>query len=188
MLSGGVDSTYTLIKLLKETNHTILVHHIHLVNNEERFEIEAQRVLSIIELCRKLYRPFLYSETLIDHSNMPFFGYDIISVGFEAGIVAHSYETAYKSKVSGWTVGTCSEEGHLKKRFVYAKAACQANCFPKKAPDFFLFPPIPKYEQIQYLPKEIVNHCWTCRRPVQTKQGVKECGRCKTCKLMKSIC
>lgn len=185
MFSSGIDSTYTLVKLLLETNHKILVHHIHLINNEERFEIEAERTIMILELCNQLYRPFIYSESIVDHSNLPFFGYDIISVGSEAGIVAHSYKVAYDKVPDGWTVGTCIEEGHWSERFIFAKAACQANCFPHKAPNFFLLPPISKRKEMEYLPNEILEKCWTCRRPIKDRNGFTECGKCKTCILVK---
>ena len=36
MLSGGVDSVYRLVKLLRETDDEVLAHHVHLVNIEQR--------------------------------------------------------------------------------------------------------------------------------------------------------
>lgn len=187
MFSSGIDSAYTLVKLLKETKHKVLVHHIHFINDEGRFEVEAIRARAIIQLCEKLYRPFFYSESSIDHRSFPFFGYDIISVGFEAGIVAHSYQVSNKQMIDGWTIGTCTEEGHWAERFIHAKAACQANCFPHKAPNFFMMPLIPKKEEIDYLPQEILKECWTCRWPVKTAEGYEECGKCKTCLLMAEV-
>ena len=32
MFSGGIDSTHSLVELLRETDDEVLVHHIHLVN------------------------------------------------------------------------------------------------------------------------------------------------------------
>ena len=187
MFSSGIDSAYTLVKLLTETNHRVLVHHIHLINDEGRYEIESERARAIIEACRKRYRPFFYSESGIDHRKFPFFGFDIVSVGFEAGVVAHSYLLDRKEKLGGWTIGTCLEEGHREDRFQFVKACCAANCFPYPAPPFFMLPLVSKKAETKALPEEILELCWTCRRPVKTEKGFRECGECQTCQLMQEI-
>jgi hypothetical protein len=188
MFSAGIDSTYTLVKLLQETDDDIYVHHVHMVNAEKRHEIEAKRSRAIAEHCMKTIRKFNYSETSIDHRNMRWFGYDIISVGFEAGIVAHSFHMARKRPMDRWTIGTCEEEGHNEERFAHVLAACAANCYPTSPPEFFLLPLIPKAAEIAYLPREIADLCWTCRRPMRGADGKPtECGTCKTCKLMLKV-
>ena len=187
MLSGGIDSTFNLVRLLSETKHRVLAHHINFINDEERYDAESKSVHRIIELCEKRYRPFLYSETAIDHTGMPFFGFDVISVGFEAGIVAHSYKEAYGKMIDGWTIGTCLEEGHDPNRFKFAKACCAANCFPEKAPPFFMLPLETKVDQMKRLPAEILESCWTCRRPIRDGDSFKECGECKTCVLVRPL-
>ena len=187
MFSSGIDSAYTLVKLLAETKHRVLVHHIHFINDEGRFEVEAARSREIIQQCEKLYRPFFYSESSIDHRQFPFFGYDIISVGFEAGIVAHSYQFSNDRMIDGWTIGTCTEEGHWNERFKHAKACCAANCFPHEAPPFFMLPMVTKKEEMESLPKEVLDLCWTCRWPVKKENEFQECGQCKTCLLMKEV-
>ncbi|MBL8582116.1 MAG: hypothetical protein JNL61_07825 [Rhizobiaceae bacterium] len=188
MFSAGIDSTYTLVRLLQETDDEIYAHHVHMVNVENRHEVEARRSRAIAEHCMKTIRKFHYSETSIDHRNMRWFGYDIISVGFEAGIVAHSFHMARKRPMDRWTIGTCEEEGHDEERFAHVLAACAANCYPTPPPAFFLLPLIPKAEEIAYLPRPVVELCWTCRRPVAQADGPPaECGTCKTCKLMLKI-
>ena len=120
---------------------------------------------------------------------MKFFGADIISVGFEAGIAAHSYFWETKSHIDYWTIGTCKEEGHNEKRFEHAKAACAANCYPHEPPEFYLSDPIPKLEQMKRMPDELLKLCWTCRRPVYKNNPKKpqQCGKCATCKLLNKI-
>lgn len=188
MFSAGIDSTYTLVKLLQETDDEIYAHHVHMVNVEKRHEVEARRSRAIADHCMKTIRKFNYSETSIDHRNMRWFGYDIISVGFEAGIVAHSFHMARKRPMDRWTIGTCEEEGHNEERFAHVLAACAANCYPTPPPPFFLLPLIPKADEIAYMPRPVVDLCWTCRRPVAGVDGnPRECGTCKTCRLMLKV-
>ncbi|TQV78589.1 hypothetical protein [Denitrobaculum tricleocarpae] len=184
MLSGGIDSVYTLVKLLRETRDEILVHHVDLINQEDRFRIEGKRCLEIVNYCRETYRDFSFSQSAVDHRGFRFFGYDMVTVGFEAGIVAHSYLMAKGRPVDRWTVGTCTEEGHWEERFKHVEACVAANCFPEAPPSFFLLPMVTKREEMDYLPERLVDICWTCRTPVKTEDGVEECGECKTCELM----
>lgn len=41
MLSGGVDPTACLVWALTETDEPVHVHHMHLINWEGRYEVEA---------------------------------------------------------------------------------------------------------------------------------------------------
>ena len=68
MLSGGLDSTAMLVKLLAETGDALRVHHIRMVNREGRDRAEQRAVEAIVEYCRARYRPFRYSESALDFS------------------------------------------------------------------------------------------------------------------------
>ena len=182
MVSGGVDSVYTLWTLLTETDDTILVHHINLANADGRHSVEALRSRQIADHLSARVRPFNYSESTIDHRGLAWFGYDIVAVGFEAGVIAHSYLRNQHRPVDRWTIGTCREEGHWHGRFHHVEACCAANCFPHPPPAFFLLPPIPKQEQIERLPEDLVALTWGCRRPVLTHRGIEACGVCMTCR------
>ena len=182
MMSGGVDSVYALWALLTGTDDTILVHHINFANAEGRHSIEALRSRQIVDYLSAKVRPFNYSESTIDHRGLAWFGYDIVAVGFEAGLIAHSYLRNHHRPVDRWTIGTCREEGHWQGRFRHVEACCAANCFPHPPPDFFLLPPIPKQEQIARLPEELVALTWGCRHPVLTHRGIEACAICTTCR------
>lgn len=189
MLSGGIDSTFTLINGLIKDDSEIIVHHINFINKENRHKIEAIRTRSIVKWLHQNIRKFKYSETTVDRRNMRFFGTDIISVGFEAGIAAHSYFWETKKHIDYWTIGTCKEEGHNEKRFQHALAACRANCYPHEPPEFYLSDPLPKLEQMKRMPPELLKLCWTCRRPVyiNNQEDPKPCGKCATCNLLNKI-
>lgn len=184
MLSGGLDSVYTLWKLLNETDDTVLVHHINFVNDERRHVIEAERCRRIVNFLKSNVRDFAYTESSIDHRQYRFFGYDMIAVGFEAGLVAHSHLLRWNRPVDRWTVGTCTEEGGWSARFKHVEACLRANTFPHPAPEFFALPIVTKQEEIDSLPEELVGMCWGCRRPVLTDAGYKACGRCHTCETL----
>ncbi len=188
MLSGGIDSVWTLYRLLKDTDDEIFAHHIHFVNEEGRHEAEAAAARAVAGWLRKHVRAFHYSETGIDHRNMRWFGFDIMGVGFEAGICARSLLLARKRPMDRWTIGTCAEEGHDAERFVHVEAVMAANCYPDPAPPFFLLPPVPKAQEVAELGPDLAALCWTCRRPKRKPEGgFAECGKCKTCKLMAEI-
>ncbi|MDF2235900.1 hypothetical protein P2H44_25400 [Albimonas sp. CAU 1670] len=188
MLSGGIDSVWTLMRLLRDTGDTVYAHHVHFLNEEGRHRVEAEACRAIVAHLAERFRSFRYSETAIDHRRMRWYGYDIVGVGFEAGICAHSYHLAQGRPMDRWTIGTCLEEGHDAERFVHVEACVAANCHPNPAPAFFLVPPVSKAREIEDLGPELAGLCWTCRRPQpRPGGGWLECGACKTCRLMGSI-
>lgn len=187
MFSSGVDSTYLLAKFLKETDDEILVHHVHLLNAEGRHLAEARQCRAIIEYCRTHYRPFRYTESAIDHRGLAFFGYDMIAIGFEAGIVAHGFLLENNRRVTRWLAGHCTEDGSNPERLVHVLACVAANCFPGEPPEFFKHTTIRKAEEYRYLDPGLRDLVWTCRMPVKTETGFKECSTCKTCEMMAEV-
>lgn len=65
MFSGGLDSTTSLYKLLKETTHNIYVHHIILKDNSDRWKTELHSTNNILNYLRNI-RNFDYSESTVD--------------------------------------------------------------------------------------------------------------------------
>ena len=188
MLSGGIDSVYVLWKLLTESDDEIIAHHINFVNNERRHVIEAQRCRQIVSYLRRSLRPFEYTESTLDHRAYAFFGYDMVAVGFEAGLAAHSHLFRKNRPIDRWTFGACVEEEiGVQGRWPHVLACCAANCFPHEAPEFFALPTVTKQEEVHSLPPDLVNLSWGCRRPVMTESGYRACGICKTCKLLRSV-
>ena len=185
MFSSGVDSTWTLMKLLRDTGDEIFAHHIHFINNEGRHRAEADSIRNLVAELREI-RPFHYSETTLDRRNMRWFGFDVMSVGFEAGICAHSFFEARGRGMDRWTIGTCIEEGHNEERFAHAEACMRANCYPGPAPEFFLLPMVTKAQEVADLGPKLTDLCWTCRRPVKDGDNWLPCGICQTCKLMET--
>ncbi|MEH6528132.1 MAG: hypothetical protein V7723_18855 [Sneathiella sp.] len=188
MLSSGLDSLYALVKILTETDDIVLVHHVHIINNENRHEIEATRTRQIVDWCQKKYRRFRYSESTINHTGFTGFGFDIMSVAFEAGMVCRSFYQANNYPVSKLLTGWCTEEEPYPGRAPHVKAVVAANSFPYEPPNFFFFDRVTKMEEARYLPPELVSLSWTCRQPVMLPDGdVEECGKCASCEIMQPI-
>ncbi len=183
MLSGGLDSVYTLWKLLTETDDTVLVHHINFVNFERRYVIEAERCRKIVEYLQKQVREFQYSETTLDRRSQLFAGYDTMACGYEVGIVASSFLLKHNRAVDRWTVGSCLEEGGWSARWRYVEDSVKSSAYPLQAPEFFTLPIVSKQEEIDAVPSELLRLTWACRRPILTEAGYEPCGVCQTCKL-----
>ncbi|WP_417827113.1 hypothetical protein [Thalassospira povalilytica] len=209
MLSGGIDSAFLLSYFLRETEDTILVHHVNLINQERRHRAEAQACEKIVAYCRKEYRDFLYSESTVDRSGFQAMGYDVITVAAEGGIAASNYYLKTGKMPDFWMLGLNEEEVEIlgqataeqpytdgkptvaeqpaSSRLNYILAAIAASCFPNAPPKYLRPITRSKRELMDYMGANLVNLCWTCRRPIETPQGFQECGICQTCELMKAI-
>lgn len=189
MFSGGLDSVYSLYKLLTETDEELLVHHIHLRNKENRHIVEAQSCERVIAYCRKHCREFEYSESTVDHRTLSIFGLDMLIVSYMAGVVARNYGEQTGKCVSRWICGNCLEEGNGNpEHSVHLNNICSASSYPFKGPICeALLPLISKEEQARYLPVELALAAWCCRRPIWSVNGPLECGTCHTCEIMLPI-
>ena len=57
-------------KLLAETKDELRVHHIRMANKEGRADAEQAAVERIVAWCRDHYRPFRYSESALDFTDV----------------------------------------------------------------------------------------------------------------------
>jgi hypothetical protein len=182
MFSGGLDSTYVLFKLLRDTDDVVVVHHIHLLTNLGRHVPEASSCLKIVDYCRKNIRPFSYSESAIDHRGHRCHGYDLIAAGFEAGMVASSFYAATHKYVDRWTLGVAKDDPMPAARIKHAQNCCSFNCQHRPAPRLFLFPAVGPREEIEYLPRDLFDLTWSCRQPTGIPHDIRPCGKCVPCR------
>lgn len=180
MWSGGIDSTYTLAKLLKETDYNIHAHHVTLINHEKRGESEKDACLSMIPKLKEI-RDFTSSGSSIDHSSHGgFIPFDMAVVCFEAGVCsrAAAYDST-RNAFDEWMIGTHKDEGHWATRWKAIAPAVDAACWPMDAPKFVLHDLVSKKAEMEYLNNLGILHlCWFCRMP----QNGQSCCKCKTCK------
>lgn len=194
MLSGGIDSVYVLYRLLCESDDDIIAHHIHFVNREGRHKAEAAACAKIVKHLNETVRPFVYTESLIDRRRFRAFGMDDMAVGFEVGVVSNSFLLDRGYVIDRWTSGTCLEEeleyygDQEVERFEHVLNAVAASSYPNPAPRFFQLKIVPKSEQIALMGPKLTDLCWTCREPFWRDDGTaEECGKCKTCNLMRAV-
>lgn len=191
MFSGGVDSTYALTRLLRETDDFLVAHHIHLVNQEGRHLAEARACSRIVDYLKEKIRPFEYSESTLDRRGMPSFGFDGVVAGFEAGLVSNGCVFKHGKHADRWTMGLNREEldemqssDWLRDRLRYILNAAEASAYPAKPPEYFRPPVKPKRELLSYLGPVLSDMCWVCRTPVD---GYEPCGKCKSCKRLPQV-
>lgn len=192
MLSGGVDSTHALKQILTKTNDRIFVHHVHMVNSEGRHRPEARAARSIVDYMRAKLRNFAYSESLVNRSTLSVAGYDVITIAGEAGVVANNILLKTGYPVERLIIGTNQEEEDAEARDVpdrlpHFLAALAASSYPNPPPRFETLEILPKAQLVHELEKELLEMCWTCRRPLEVDGIFVACRRCKTCQLMREI-
>lgn len=200
-LSGGIDSVYTLVKLLRETDDVILAHHVHMMNREGRHRIEAERTAKIVAYCKNTFRDFHYTESAVDRRQLYSFGIDTITVAQETGSVCKSFTRDTGLLVDRWLIGFCIEEkqerdedpdgeSRRRDRLRHRLNAVAASCYPLDPPEFEVLDVISKLEEIEYIGPELTAMCWTCRTPIYADdihEDPVECGECSTCLVMAKV-
>lgn len=196
MLSGGVDSLYSLHHLLTTTDDELWVHHVHLVNREGRHHAEAQACADIVAWCRAHLRPFRYTESTIDHSAFELTGRDVLSVALEAGLIAQNAWPTARKHLDRWVLGYCLEESEevvagqtvgTSNRRAVIETAVHVTAHPIAPPPLAKLPLIAKQLELEALPPALAALAWTCRTPQLQAEFFVECGTCKTCLLMETV-
>lgn len=187
MYSGGLDSTAALLKLLTEDSDPLHVHHIRLRNRERRDRAEQDAVEAVIAWCRGRYRPFRYSESVLDFSELEAIPIDYVCVAFAACQVA--IDTPDCRRIAVGILSTDLDEqrrrvSEAQRRVFDAMYACY-RARKLGRPDLEWIYPVygmTKAEVALALPPELRALAWSCRRPVHTADGgYRRCGQCKPC-------
>jgi len=177
MWSGGIDSTFRLAHLLRETEYQVHAHHVHIVNRLARHGVERAACRALRRQLTAI-RDFGYTESTVDHRGHPKIPYDMAIVAFEAGVVARGGEGLTTEPFTHWTIGTHKAEGHYQRRFDLYEAVVNAVCFPHDYPAFQMGKVVTKAEEMTYLDDlGLLGDCWYCRTP----RAGRACGRCATC-------
>jgi len=193
MYSGGLDSAGMLHFLLTRDDYKdfgIHVHHLHLVNPENRALAERVATKAALEYFRRTgCRAFGYSESL---HRYPAFNREIIwdadLCAFMAGNLCNaSPEIRYVAL--GRTRTDIEQAGHdFQGRMARAQAIFTAAKALNPHPSEYIFPVahLTKRELWDALPPELRARTWSCRRPVYEDGGkrARACGRCISCKAL----
>lgn len=182
MFSGGLDSTGAFYKLIKDSKK-IHVHHINLINIENRSQAEKNAVDKINEYMRNI-GDFSYSESTHE---MPSwnrnFLWDSDVYNLIAGSICRSFpnikEVALgltKTDISSSSVSERIERG--KKIF---------GSFNTKANKLYPVADMTKEEIYNMLPEELRSLTWSCRTPLYKEDKILSCNKCKSCSELKFI-
>ncbi|MEP2023704.1 MAG: 7-cyano-7-deazaguanine synthase [Reichenbachiella sp.] len=199
MFSGGVDSAGVLHELLsneKYKSYALIVHHIHIWNRENRALAEVEAVKKILNCYMQQGEPqFLFTQSTFDtrgfaplKSNR--FPMDMDVCAFTASQicaarpdVVHVAMGRTKTDVEGGGDG-------FELRMQRAQAIFKSSLsLEKHKTAEYIFPVVDytKQEIWNFLPDEVRQSTWWCRRPVYENKVAKPCGNCSTCKEMSKI-
>jgi hypothetical protein len=181
-LSGGVDSAYVLWKWLVENpNEYCLVHHIKLINYEQRHDYEIEAIDKILKwLDKKGLKNYFYVQNTFDYGNF----LDVISdseiCGFHAGILLRNSRWSGINKILlpiynvTPNYAKMQEGGREHNRLKLIKTT-------SKRDDYEIIYPLihmSKIDVVRAIPRDLLDLCWYCRVPLNNKR----CGNCFTCK------
>jgi 7-cyano-7-deazaguanine synthase in queuosine biosynthesis len=184
MLSGGLDSTAMLVRLLTESDEPLRVHHIHMDNAERRAAAEQAAVEAIVAYCRAHYRPFRYSESGLDFRALEAIPIDYLAIAFVACQVA--IDTPGCNRIA---IGALERDTDIENRSARQRRVFDAlyECYrARKLGEPTVEWVYPVYRETKAalaarLPRELLGLTWSCRRPVRTASGYAACGACKAC-------
>lgn len=195
MFSGGLDSTAALWSLLQNTENRIHLHHLYLLNKENRAEAEQRSVKNIISYIEKSYT-IKYSESYHEYPHFSYvsmlnnnlvlnqnFMFDSDIYNFIAGTICASLPNIEKVAI-GRTKSDYSVD--VEKRAIRGNKLLEL--FAPNVEKIYPLEHLTKKEIYDILPKEIRNMTWSCRTPIYlNKNTFQECGKCKTCLELKQI-
>jgi len=189
MFSGGLDSTGALWNLLQDKANKLHIHHLHLLNMENRAEAEKCSVKNILDYLGKNY-DFKYSESYHEYPT-----YSYLTV--KNNMFVHAKSFIFDSDIYNFIAGTiCMSLPSIKTVAIGRTKSDDNNSIERRAIRgtklLELFAPnvgkiypvghLTKAEIYNMLPEELRNMTWSCRHPINVdKNTFKKCGKCKTC-------
>lgn len=181
MFSGGLDSTGVFWKYING-NECFHVHHLYLVNKENRAKAENKAVNDIVRYMKKI-RDFDFSESYHEYpcyNNNFIWDSDIFS--FMAGSICLSLKTI-KEVAIGMTAS--DKTGALSQRVSRANKIFEA--FGTEAKKVYPLESLTKKQIYEMVPEDLRNLSWSCRTPIYDQDNMLRCRRCKTCRELESI-
>jgi 7-cyano-7-deazaguanine synthase in queuosine biosynthesis len=187
MFSGGLDSTAMLVKLLAETTDELRVHHIRMDNREMRAQAEGRSVQRILDWCRARYRPFRYSESGLEFSQLEAIPIDYLSIAFVACQVAIDTPGCTRIAIGALAADTDIANRSARQRRVFDEMYACYRARKLGEPRVEWIYPVyhtAKAELAAALPQDLLDLTWSCRRPME---GFRPCMTCKACKARQGL-
>jgi len=190
MYSGGLDSAGVLHRLLADAEFAdfeVHVHHMHMVNRENRAVAEGQAVARTLKLFSgDNFRPFRFTQSLHKYDFMRRdMLWDMDMCALMAGNICVA-DPAIAHVAMGRTQTDIEAGGEsFLKRMERAQKIFKAAISLDETEAIYIFPVMEmnKTEIWAMLPKDIRLSTWSCRRPsYDDKKQPAICGKCNTCK------
>lgn len=195
--SAGLDSLYILLNTLSVTSEKIILHHCKITNLEGRRDAEHKSVVSILDEIKFHYPDRVkYIETSFDCLKTGYVIRDIEIIAFMNGIILRNpdYKDITKILVSANAHDESNDPDEVS---VVRRREILDIIGPNKNESRLLdFPMLhmTKKEIIDYIPEELLEKSWYCRKPIgYSKEGKIispldenvdhwiNCKRCKAC-------
>ena len=190
MYSGGLDSVGVLYRLLADdqfADFDVHVHHMHVVNRENRAVAEERAVAKTLALFKEGvdYRPFKFTQSLHRYDFMQKgMVWDMDLCAFVAGnICAVDPNIAHVAMGRTNTDLDGGGEGFLK-RMERAQTIFKAVISLDETDATYIFPVVEQSKEAVWnmLPDPLRQASWSCRRPVyDAERNPTPCGKCYSC-------
>lgn len=196
MFSGGLDSVGVLYRLLtapEYADYEIHVHHMHLLNREERAEAEGHATQALYHAFRQTCeRDFVTTENLVEYRFMKTdFIWDMDLAAFMAANIVRSYPSIQKVAMGRTKTDIADAKSGFFKRMQRAQNLYEELLSLEDAPPpERIFPVIDytKAEIFAMLPEAIRQLAWSCRQPVYFDDAPPEpCHQCHTCQDLQAM-
>ncbi len=202
MWSGGLDSTYGLVRLLRETNDDVYAHHISRYALDDTgkkktytapYEDRAISFMHPILLSR--YREFHFDSSSVNLTSFRNFARDTSTAMFFSAHSALSHSFCRKDRIllsmnsdedKSWNPGSEIYQ-FLRAYTVRILRLIWGN---EDHPQCFLWPyPPTKQEEVNYLPDDIFKFTASCRNPSYDDEvdTFSSCQRCPECITLSSV-
>ncbi|YCM44008.1 7-cyano-7-deazaguanine synthase [Verrucomicrobiaceae bacterium 227] len=196
MFSGGLDSVGVLYQLLTAPEYAgfeIQVHHMHLLNREERAEAEAHAVTALYEAFREATgRHFTTTENVMEYRFMERnFMWDMDLAAFMSANIVRVTPGIAKVAMGRTKTDITDAKADFHRRMERAQNLFEVLLSLEKGPiPERIFPVVEftKAEIFEMLPEAIRKHAWSCRTPIYFDDAPpKPCEKCHTCADLKAM-
>jgi len=186
-----MDSTGALYRCLTDPEFAHLdvhAHHVHLKNSLNRDKAEAIACKNIVRWLRDQGYEFEYTESTFDYSFSGALPWDIEICFCIGGFIAQK-DRRIKYGAIGYSGGTEGGSADPKVRervdkvFEVITASEHRDFVPAKS--LYVVAHMLKEEIWFYLPEELRELVWYCRKPIYLEDEIKPCSRCHTCNYVK---
>lgn len=184
MFSGGLDSTGVFWKLIQE-KQKIHVHHMNLINKENRSDAEKIAVKKICDYMKK-FGDFDYSESTHECPTInKNFIWDSDLYNFMAGTICLMLNIDFVAL--GLTKSDLDGAGNEGVQQRIDRGTNILKCFSTKVKKIYPVIDMSKKDIYNMIPDGLRELTWSCRTPIYQGGEVLKCNKCKTCRELRRI-